>query len=84
MKGKLAMPCSPRCTATSKRTRRPCRVPAVKGWRVCRFHGAYGGGPKGSRNGAYNHGLYTEEAVAGRRTLSAFVAAESRSSCKRD
>ena len=38
---------SPRCTATSKRTRERCRAPAVTGWKVCRFHGAGGGGPKG-------------------------------------
>jgi hypothetical protein len=40
---------SPRCSATSKRTRRPCMAPAVTGWTVCRFHGARGGGPKGKR-----------------------------------
>jgi hypothetical protein len=32
-----------RCTATSKRTKLQCRGPAVKGWSVCRFHGARGG-----------------------------------------
>jgi hypothetical protein len=37
---------SPRCSATSKRTRRPCMAPAVTGWTVCRFHGARGGGTK--------------------------------------
>jgi hypothetical protein len=54
---------SPRCSATSKRTRRPCMAPAVTGWTVCRFHGARGGGPKGERNGMYRHGLNTKEAV---------------------
>jgi hypothetical protein len=33
---------SPRCSATSKRTRKPCMAPAVNGWTVCRFHGAPG------------------------------------------
>jgi hypothetical protein len=47
---------SPRCSATSKRTRRPCMAPAVTGWTVCRFHGARGGGPKGKANGAYSMG----------------------------
>ena len=42
---------SPRCTATSKRTKRACQAPAVSGWSVCRFHGAGGGAPKGKRNG---------------------------------
>jgi len=61
---------SPRCSATSKRTRRPCMAPAVTDWTVCRFHGARGGGPKGERNGMYRHGLNTKEAVKERRFLS--------------
>jgi hypothetical protein len=73
MKGKLAMHRSPRCTATSKRTRQPCQAPAVTGWTVCRFHGARGGGPKGVRNGAYRHGLHTAEAVAERRAVAALL-----------
>jgi len=32
-----------RCTAKSKRAERQCRSPAVKGYVVCRFHGARGG-----------------------------------------
>lgn len=60
---------SPRCTATSKRTRKPCQAPAVRGWAVCRFHGAGGGAPKGERNGAYRHGQFTVEAVEGRRQI---------------
>jgi hypothetical protein len=47
---------APRCTATSKRTHERCQAPAVRGWTVCRFHGARGGGPMGSRNGRYRHG----------------------------
>ena len=58
---------SPRCTATSKRTGQQCKAPAVRGWKVCRFHGARGGAPKGARNGAYRHGLCTKEAVEERR-----------------
>lgn len=58
---------APRCTATSKRTGLPCRAPAVRGWRVCRFHGARGGAPKGRLNGQYCHGLYTEEAIQARK-----------------
>jgi hypothetical protein len=60
---------SPRCSATSKRTRNPCQAPAVKGWTVCRFHGARGGGPKGKRNGMYRHGLFTIAAIEERRML---------------
>lgn len=70
MKSAAAMHAAPRCTATSKRTRQPCKAPAVRGWTVCRFHGARGGGPKGKGNGAYKHGLHTAEAVAERRAVS--------------
>ena len=73
MKKPLPMHQSPRCSARSKRTRKRCRAPAVKGWTVCRFHGAGGGGPKGKRNGNYKHGLYTNEAIEERRTLSALL-----------
>jgi hypothetical protein len=51
-----------RCQARSKRTGNPCRSPAVRGWKVCRMHGAGGGAPKGKRNGNYRHGCRTAEA----------------------
>ena len=69
MKSRLPMHLSPRCTATSKRTKERCRAPAVSGWKVCRFHGARGGGPKGTRNGMYRHGLYTQDASEEHRLL---------------
>ena len=31
---------APRCTAKSKRTGKRCCAPAVRGYRVCRMHGA--------------------------------------------
>ncbi len=61
---------APRCSATSKRTGMPCQAPAVRGWTVCRFHGAGGGAPKGGRNGRYKNGLFTTEAVEERQCLS--------------
>jgi len=64
---------SPRCSATSKRTRKPCQAPAVKGWTVCRFHGAYGGAPTGKRNGNYRNGLHTNDAIAQRRAVSQLI-----------
>ena len=73
MKGTLAMHRSPRCTATSKRTRLACRAPAVTGWAVCRFHGAGGGGPRGERNGGYRHGLHTAEAVEERKAVASLI-----------
>ena len=35
-----------RCQALSKRTKRQCGAPAVRGMRVCRFHGGKSTGPK--------------------------------------
>ena len=64
---------APRCSATSKRTRERCKAPAVRGWTVCRFHGARGGAPKGKANGAYKHGLHTAEAIEERRALRSLV-----------
>lgn len=66
----LPMHLSPRCSATSKRTRQPCRAPAVSGWTVCRFHGAGGGGRRGKANGMYRHGQFTAEAAGDRREIS--------------
>ena len=58
-----------RCSATSKRTRERCKAPAVRGWSVCRFHGARGGVPEGKRNGMYRTGIYTKEAAEEGRLL---------------
>jgi hypothetical protein len=79
MNSTLPMHQSPRCSARSKRTGERCRAPAVRGWRVCRFHGAGGGGLKGKRNGNYKHGLFTAEAVQMRRTISELVKASRQS-----
>ncbi|WP_146591224.1 hypothetical protein [Puniceibacterium confluentis] len=35
--------------------------PAVRGWHVCRMHGARGGAPTGAANGAWRHGERTGE-----------------------
>jgi hypothetical protein len=60
---------APRCTARSKRNGQRCRAPAMKGWKVCRFHGARGGAPEGSSNGAWKHGHYSRGAKADRAVL---------------
>jgi hypothetical protein len=75
MNSPLPMHLSPRCSARSKRTGEGCKAPAVTGWKVCRFHGARGGGPKGECNGSYRHGRFTCEAIARRRELSGWVKA---------
>ena len=79
MNSTLPMHESPRCSARSKRTGERCRAPAVRGWSVCRFHGAGGGGPKGKRNGNYKHGLFTAEAMQMRRHVSALIRASRQS-----
>jgi uncharacterized protein YjcR len=60
------------CRAKSKRSGKPCKAPAVKGWTVCRMQGAGGGAPKGNRN-AVRHGRYTAQAIAARRQLRALL-----------
>jgi hypothetical protein len=54
---------APRCSATSKRTGKPCQSPAERGSKVCRFHGSRGGAPKGKSHGRYKHGLRTAEFI---------------------
>jgi hypothetical protein len=65
----LAIHRAKRCQARSKRTGKPCRSPAVRGWNVCRMHGARGGAPKGKDNGNYRHGCRTAEATKTRHTI---------------
>ncbi|MDA8913462.1 hypothetical protein N9I66_11170 [Pseudomonadales bacterium] len=36
----------PRCQAKSKRTKRQCRSPAIRGKRVCKVHGGRSTGPR--------------------------------------
>lgn len=60
---------APRCTARSKRTGLPCCNYPVRGWKVCRMHGARGGGKPGRLNPAYRHGGRTKEAVAMRKMV---------------
>jgi hypothetical protein len=52
-----------RCRAKSKRSGKRCRSPAVRGYSVCRLHGAGGGAPKGNRN-ALKHGASSAETLA--------------------
>ena len=63
---------APRCGAHSKRTKMPCRAPAVRGYRVCRFHGARGGAPCGNRN-AWKHGIRGQAWLGHARGLRALV-----------
>lgn len=56
-----------RCTAKAKRTGERCKCPAVKGWAVCRVHGARGGAPEGPANGNWKHGGRSREVAETRR-----------------
>ncbi len=62
---------APRCKAKSKRSGLPCKNPAVKGWSVCRMHGAGGGHGSGKDNPAYKHGMRTREWVEMRKAINA-------------
>lgn len=64
---------APRCAATSKRTGQPCKGPAVKGWRVCRFHGAGGGHKSGPSHPSWQHGMRSREWTEARAEINALV-----------
>src|SRR3954471_21190404 len=61
-----------RCHAKSKRSGKPCQAPAVRGWAVCRMHGAGGGAPLGNKN-ARKHGLYTAQSITARQDIRALL-----------
>jgi hypothetical protein len=64
---------APRCKAKAKTTGNQCRSPAVRGWQVCRMHGANGGAPTGYANGAWLHGDRSQAVDQNRRDLVALV-----------
>jgi uncharacterized protein YjcR len=72
--GLMAANMAPRCTARAKSTGQRCRMPAVKGKRVCRLHGGAkgSGAPRGNRN-ALKHGQYTTEAIMERRGINDLI-----------
>jgi uncharacterized protein YjcR len=61
-----------RCHAKSKRSGLQCRAPAVRGYSVCRMHGAAGGAPKGNRN-AIKHGEFAAKTLALKREIQALA-----------
>ena len=59
----------PKCQAIAKHAGRRCRQIAMKGKRVCYYHGGKSTGPpRGSQN-ALKQGLYTREAMEQRRQV---------------
>ena len=65
---RYAMQAAPRCCAMSKRTGLRCDGPAVRGHRVCRMHGAGGGGQRGNRN-AWKHGERSQQTTTLRQMI---------------
>lgn len=61
---------APRCTAHSKRSGLLCKNPAVRGWAVCRMHGARGGHGKGKGHPSWVHGLRSQEMISLRKLAS--------------
>lgn len=59
-----------RCHARSKRTGKPCTQPAVRGWKVCRLHGAGGGHKAGPTHPQWKHGMRSREWVETRKAIS--------------
>jgi len=52
---------APRCHAKAKRTGKRCKAPAVRGWAVCRVHGAGGGHKAGPSHPQWKHGCRSRE-----------------------
>jgi hypothetical protein len=69
-----SMLASPRCGVRT-RAGGSCRAPVVRGKRRCRMHGGVpkSGAPERNRN-ARRHGLFTGEAIAGRKQVQAVLA----------
>lgn len=65
---------APRCKAMAKTTHCRCKGPAVRGWSVCRMHGANGGAPSGPANGRWRHGNRSRSTEAMRRDLAELMA----------
>jgi len=65
---------APRCGAKT-RTGHPCRQAAVRGRTRCRMHGGAkgSGGPRGDRNGNFQHGLWTRESIEMRKITRAKI-----------
>lgn len=66
------------CHAKSKQTGKQCRSLAVKGKRVCRMHGAFGGiktveGKERHRAAITKHGLYSKKTLEESRKLKQLI-----------
>lgn len=64
---------APRCTEKSKRTGLLCKNPAVRGWKVCRMHGARGGAKPGKQHPNWKHGERSRDAATLRGLVNALT-----------
>lgn len=64
---------APRCAATSKRSGQRCNGPAVKGWRVCRMHGAGRGHAAGEGHPSWRHGIRSQAWIETRAEIAELV-----------
>jgi len=78
----FAMHAAQRCSAKSKRTDQPCKSPAMRGWTVCRMHGAGGGANPGKAHPNYLHGERSQASATLRARVNA-LARESREASQR-
>lgn len=62
---------APRCTAKAKSTGKRCRCPAVRGWSVCRVHGARGGHLPGPGHPRWKRGGRSQDVIRARRLSNA-------------
>lgn len=53
-----------------------CKAPAVRGWGVCRVHGAGGGAPRGKAHPNYKHGIRSREYVDMRKAVNNLIREE--------
>ena len=58
---------APRCHAMAKSTGERCKCPAVRGWQVCRLHGARGGHAAGPGHPQWKHGGSSQQVMLARR-----------------
>ena len=66
-----------RCHATAKSSGVRCKCPAMRGWRVCRVHGARGGHAAGPRHPQWKHGGRSQQVLLATR-LATFLSKAAR------
>ena len=76
----LRLQLAPRCQEHCRRSKVPCRNPAIRGRRACRLHGGKGGPPKRNTNSS-KHGRNSAAAIAERKQLRELLRAARNAVC---